>query len=211
MTVLAEKSTLLPDRFPRNLPCLPLSRWHSPRTVLGPRSCLGMPGVSPFMNRATCICRNSQSSVTIFMVAPFSRAILRALFISIISCSLTVRSSSVLPPPMSCGTEGRIGTGGTGTHHIINPSGLPYWLCIHSSVRSSSLMRFSMSQLLRGVKSSTAFCMVGFNSGWARAISAMCLAWIRDSPSSFCGTLALNFSCTILKHVPVSFFTTPLQ
>ena len=35
MTVRPEKSTRLPLRLPRNRPCLPLSRWHKPRTACG--------------------------------------------------------------------------------------------------------------------------------------------------------------------------------
>ena len=31
MTVLPEKSTLFPDKFPLNLPCFPLSLWQNPR------------------------------------------------------------------------------------------------------------------------------------------------------------------------------------
>ena len=30
MTVLLEKSTLLPDRLPRKRPCLPFSLWQNP-------------------------------------------------------------------------------------------------------------------------------------------------------------------------------------
>ena len=37
MTVRPEKSTRLPLRLPRNRPCLPLSRWHKPRTACGVR------------------------------------------------------------------------------------------------------------------------------------------------------------------------------
>mmetsp|Transcript_61869 Transcript_61869/g.108729 ORF Transcript_61869/g.108729 Transcript_61869/m.108729 type:complete len:241 (+) Transcript_61869:86-808(+) len=157
MTVRPEKSTRFPDKLPRKRPCLPFKRWHSPRIALVPIICLGMPGVSPLMNKATWICRYSQSSATIFIVAPFSSAIFKALFISMISCSFTVKSSSVLPPPMSCGTLGRIGTGGTGTANMISPSGRPYVPCIHNKVKSSSVIRFISSYERTGVSSSTDF------------------------------------------------------
>ena len=46
ITVLPEKSTRLPDRFPRKRPCFPLSRWLKP--LMGFLGCMlsGIPEVS---------------------------------------------------------------------------------------------------------------------------------------------------------------------
>ena len=58
-------------------------------------------------------CKKSQFSMIIFTLAPLSSAAFTEALTSRISCSFTVRSSSLLPPPRSIATDGRIGTGGT--------------------------------------------------------------------------------------------------
>ena len=112
MTVRAEKSTRLPDKLPRNRPCFPFSLWQRPRIGLVPIG-RGRPGISPLIYCATCVCKKSHSSMIVRVRGPFVRANSRATLTSMISCSFTVRSSSLEPPPTSIATEGRIGTGGT--------------------------------------------------------------------------------------------------
>ena len=54
-TVRPEKSTRFPERFPRNLPCFPLSRWQNAR--MGFFSFSWIPGRSLLMYWATTTCR----------------------------------------------------------------------------------------------------------------------------------------------------------
>ena len=165
MTVRAEKSTRLPLRLPRKRPCLPLRRWHSPRMGRLDLTAGGSPGRSPLMSAATCTCRKSQFSATILDDAPLASASRSDVFMEMISCSLTVRSSSLEPPPASMGTDGRIATGGTSRCVRMRFSGRPACGSSHSRSQSSSGMARSSSSARSGVRSSAARATCGATSG----------------------------------------------
>lgn len=71
-----------------------------------------------------------------------------------LTCNLMVISSSVEPPPISCCTDGRMGTGGTGTVHRMRDSGRAKVPFIQRRMRSSSVIWHSSSYALMGVRSS---------------------------------------------------------
>jgi hypothetical protein len=70
--------------------------------------------LAPSLSFSVCLtCRKSQFSISIRVDAPLVRASRSVLFMEMISCNLMVRSSSLLPPPPSICTLGRMATGGT--------------------------------------------------------------------------------------------------
>mmetsp|Transcript_2868 Transcript_2868/g.5911 ORF Transcript_2868/g.5911 Transcript_2868/m.5911 type:complete len:237 (-) Transcript_2868:571-1281(-) len=149
--------------------------------------------------------------------APFSSASFRAMFTSIISCSLMVRSSSFDPPPTSMATEGRIGTGGTRRLDRRRFSGRPIRGLSQRSSQSRSGIFLNSSRTLVGRRSSLTNCLNLFSS----LISA--LSSLLTSPCILMLSLTISLlpskafepvygSWTIFKVLkPVTFFTTPLQ
>ncbi|OMH85057.1 hypothetical protein AX774_g1382 [Zancudomyces culisetae] len=70
ITVRAEKSTLFPDKFPRNLPCFPLSLCVNP--LIGfPTIFIDIPGTSELIYIATANDKKSHCSIIFPIDAPF--------------------------------------------------------------------------------------------------------------------------------------------
>ena len=124
ITVLAEKFTLLPERFDLNLPSFPFILWTRVFSGL-PDLCLagGMPAVWLSKYVVTWNCRRSHRSSIINCGDPLSLLSLSLCEILIISTSLCVRSSSLLSP-VSRVMDGLTFIGGTGSAVRIIHSGL---------------------------------------------------------------------------------------
>ncbi len=154
MTVLPEKSTRLPDKFPRKRPCFPLRRWQKPRMGF-PNPGWLRPGTSALTYMPTCNCKNSHCSMMIESEVPFCNEARRCPLYSTISDSLLVISSSVLA--FSCATDGRIQIGGAGMYCQMNISGLPSVGSSPSSSQSVGLIALNRLRTFNGFKSSIAF------------------------------------------------------
>ncbi len=124
MTVLLEKSTLLPESDPLNLPSFPLSLCVSVFSGLPERwwAC-GMPETSLSKYVVVWYCNRSTRSWTISGGVPASLLSLSLWFTLMMSTILWVRSSSDLIP-VSKIIDGLTVTGGTGRTWRINHSGL---------------------------------------------------------------------------------------
>ena len=94
------------------------------------------------MYKATCVWRNDQHSTSIFVAAPSLKAFFSDSLTSIISWSLMVKSSSLVPAPpgASTATDGRIGVGGTSKAFNTRFSGRPITGSSHKSSQSSSVI-----------------------------------------------------------------------
>mmetsp|Transcript_50542 Transcript_50542/g.59018 ORF Transcript_50542/g.59018 Transcript_50542/m.59018 type:complete len:229 (-) Transcript_50542:548-1234(-) len=156
---------------------------------------------------AHCTCKKSHSSIIVLVCGPFPMASSMATLTSMISWSFTVKSSSLLPPPESMATEGRMGTGGTRRVCRIKFSGRPMSGSSQRISQSSSVMRWNKSNTRVGSKSSTAV----FNAGLRSLLRLMadCRFCTKSSISSSMA-LPLYFSWTIFKVLtPWIFFTVP--
>ncbi|MBA7480247.1 hypothetical protein ES707_15696 [subsurface metagenome] len=124
ITVLAEKSTLFPERLPLNRPSFPFSLWARLLRVLPDLwRAGGMPETSLLKYVVTWYWRSSERSSMMRVGAPASMFSLSLWLILMMSTSLWVRSSSALMPDWRI-MLGRTSTGGTGRT----------WRTIHSGL-----------------------------------------------------------------------------
>ena len=154
MTDRPEKSTLLPSRFWRNRPCLPLSMSDSDLSGRLPGPVTGRPR-RPLSNRASTASWSIRFSLLTMMVgAPRSRSRLRRLFRLMTRRYRSFRSEVAKRPPSNC-TMGRNSGGMTGTASRIMARGSltrrPCWSRrLKAATIFSRLMAFCLRWTLSG-------------------------------------------------------------
>ena len=170
MTVRPEKFTRFPERLPRKRPCLPFSRWHSPRAAfvlafaLFTRGSVFVRGSSELMYSPTLSCKLSHCSITVLNEIPRSMLFSISLLRATMSLSFTVRSSSLLPIADSICTDGRMHAGGTRRWVRIILLGVPWNGSKSSAMMSSVVIRVNKFSTRTGFRSSCTLDMCGSSS-----------------------------------------------